>query len=375
LCEDSLAPTSDSTPHHPAGPGRVDVGGAPPDASDRPGNLEQLRTSVITPDSFEIREWWLDFAALYHREVAELRDALDARARAGSPWAEHRARSLSLEPVDRLAICGKRTRVVRCGCRRLVLQHECGALWCESCVRRRAKRLRRKLLRAIQMHSDARRTDGARDKLRWYLVTLTPPGHSGDLAHDRELLLVAWKRWRQWMWARVGAFPFALTVEVTDGADGRGHVHAHAVCLLPFFDWSQAQQEWKRATGDARAHLHFAIASHGKAAGYLGKYATKGVSPTTLRPDIAAKFIRATYGKRRVTVSEQFWRPMLAECPKCHEAWRQVQRPISLGKCAPFAVWRSRARRDGVVWTTGPPQKAFAEWTTPRTDSGLPCSA
>src|SRR3972149_4985064 len=142
LCEDSLAPPSDSTPHHPAGPGRVDVGGAPPDASDRPGNLEQLRTSVITPDSFEIREWWLHFAALYPREMAEPRGAPGARARAGSPWAEHRARSLSLEPVDRLAICGKRTRVVRCGCRRLGLANEGRALWCESCVRPRAKRPR-----------------------------------------------------------------------------------------------------------------------------------------------------------------------------------------------------------------------------------------
>lgn len=316
-----------------------------------PGFLDLDGSSVTDAESLGKVEWWLDFRHFYHREMKPHLDRWEARA-GHSHYANARARSIAIEPHDRLSTCGKRFRTVRCACKVLKLPVGCDFKLCSDCQRRKLRRVRRRLIRATKMHSSAR---GPR--WRWLLLTLTVR-HSGDLHVDRERIVRGWRRLRQWLHRRFGKFPFALAWECTNGADGLGNIHAHVAAQWPWIDWNEVREAWLRAMEGHSSQIDIVAARKGGggAAAYLAKYATKGVSPYALHPQIAAKFLAASYGKRTVYASHGFWRPLLPECRCCGSPWESAEIPAPLVVASVMAVFTSTCRRRGVPLAVGPPQ-------------------
>lgn len=176
---------------------------------------------------------------------------------------------------------------------------------------------------------------------RLALLTFTVP-HSGDLEADRERLRRAWKRLRAWLGASIAwrAPRFVLVIEVTQGEDGKGHVHAHVVTWIPFVDYDALHEAWARAIGwtgaPVQAHARDGSprvnadgtpklvpscarpdvqhASVRGAAQYVAKYVAK--SAADLPPDLAARWWEASYGKRIVSTSDRFWTAWRT-CPDC----------------------------------------------------------
>lgn len=242
--------------------------------------------------------------------------------------------------------------VLKCGCGSFDASTECGQVWlCDRCRKRYYGRLRKRARAAFAGHVRTAHSEwvraGARagQEPRPALVTLTVR-HSGDAARDRERLVKAWTLLRKWVWKRIGKFPYALLFEVTEGKVRRGeevltgpHVHAHALVVWPYFDWSEMAAQWKRAVRDPDARAPYvsrtvksrsgeALAlSARRAADYAAKYATKGVQLGTMAPEMAANVIAGWYGKRRLTVSTHFWLPPPTCCKRCEERWRVVARP------------------------------------------------
>lgn len=197
---------------------------------------------------------------------------------------------------------------------------------------------------------------------RAVLLTLTV-AHSGDVGRDRADLGRGWKRFYDHLRAAVGgAFPFLLTWEVTEGADGLGHVHAHVVMLAPFFDWSEAASAWRRACPRS-THVNMRSTNAKAAAIYVSKYVTKGVQVGEMRGALAGHVLASTYGKRKVTTSRHFWRPVSGRgpscCRRCEAAWRIVERPKSLTRTAPEAVWFALAEVLRVALPRGPTQASL----------------
>jgi len=293
-----------------------------------------------------------------HRERWQRRATLRRRSgdEPGAKYARDRARAIALDPHERVEQCGTRKLWVRCGCRFVAVPVGCGQRWlCPTCSDRFYKRQFRKLRRATRRHERAAyqvwRDRGRPRKAhkRWVLLTLTVR-HSGDLSADRARLIGAWKRLRQWCWARIGQFPFALVWEVTPGRDGKGHLHAHVAALWPFIDYDEVREEWLRATEgwSTRINIQSAKKGPGGAASYLAKYASKGVELDGMHDHLAAHAIATNYGKRLVTTSHRFWFPLDPACKSCHERFGVAQLPQSLAAVAPFTVWDATARLHGV---------------------------
>lgn len=215
------------------------------------------------------------------------------------------------------------------------------------------------------MHERARNRSRA-EKWRWVLLTLTV-AHSGSLAQDRAVIILAWKRLRQWLWKRIGAFPFALVWECTEGCDHQGHVHAHVAALWPWVDWTAVHAEWVKATEGRSSHLDIQAARKGSngCAKYLGKYATKGVVLYELPAEIAADFVRATYNKRVITASEHFWRPLADGCTCCKQRWQQTDKPEAMAGLIPGALLEAMFRRDGIDLAPIDRQKPLLLHSTP----------
>jgi len=341
---------------------RVEAGAA---GSGRPaaaGYLDSVRTSVTGPKSLagwrDEDEWWNAFEHCYHREMTEHLARWEKTAR-HSEYANARARTIALPPRQRMAACELRWRTVQCECQRLAVKVGCGFPLCERCHKRHLRRVRRRLIRACQMHTRARNGARGNARWRWVLLTLTVR-HTGNLAEDRERIVTGWRKLRQWLHRRLGQFPFALAWEVTTGDDGKGHIHAHVAALWPWLDWSAVHEQWLRATDGASSHISVESARKGAggAASYLAKYATKGARWHELHPEIAAKFVAATYGKRKLYASERFYRPRASCCQRCSAPWKSTETPKPLAAVAPGAVWASALRRAGVPLACGSPQVA-----------------
>lgn len=260
-------------------------------------------------------------------------------------YAGHRARAMSMDTRARLGECGERCAVIQCGCRRVVAEVGCRQRWlCERCRLRHARRMRRRLHRSCRIWEKTARGRS------WRLMTFTPPEHSGDIALDHRRIGRAWRKWQQWLARQVGKFPYALVWEVTEGNDGRGHVHAHVVALLPFFDYRAALDRWRAEIGraDAQWDCQKATKGPGGAAEYVAKYVSKGSNPGVFTPELAARTCAAFYGKRLVTASHGFWFKPPPECKKCGELYKLVLRPGNLPGALPWEAWRALARRNGV---------------------------
>lgn len=256
-------------------------------------------------------------------------------------WHAARARGLRRRIGSVLDGCGRwRKGVVRCsgGC-----EGQGGAIpdlckaraLCEACAADWAKRLRRRLLRAgvFQEHLRAA-TRRAREKQlrstpRWSMMTLTVR-HSGDVGADRERIAAGWRRLRSWLHERQGSNAFVLVWEITPGADGVGHVHAHVLIPLVWLDYAELRAAWSRATNGHGERIHVAQGKYGRdgaggAAAYIAKYASKGSVSLGESHAVAAAWYRATYAKRWCSTSVRWW---LVEPPKhcrcCGASWEVV---------------------------------------------------
>lgn len=365
MIEQTLAQPPDSTQESELEPGRRPAVAAQDQHQAAGGRrrsfLDQLSTSVTGPESFGDRQWMADFEWYYHDRMAPTLESLQSQRT--SQWAQQRARSVGLNPSARLLVCGRRFRGVRCGCRTLVMRVGCGAKWCSDCQEKKFRPLRRRLKRALDMHERARNRARRKQRWRWVLLTLTV-AHSGSLERDRAVIVAAWRRLRQWLWKRIGKFPFVLVWECTEGCDHRGHLHAHVAALWPWLNWTDVHTEWVRASGGASNHIDIQRAKKGSngCAKYLAKYSCKGVELGEMRPEIAAEFVRATYNKRVVYASENFWRPTRDGCACCDQPWRATDKPEAMTGLIPGALLEATMRADGIEMVRSDKQKPLF-WT------------
>lgn len=294
-------------------------------------------------------------------------------------YAEARARTVALERSAVVAQCGQRQIVKRCACGPAAAPVGCGqVLLCDACRRPYYRRIRRRALSAVVARmadavtgwARAGRRRGQRPAI--VLVTLTVPRHleGAPLSLDerRRRLVDGWRKLRQWLHRRIGAFPFVALPELTAGADGRGHLHYHAICIWPWWDWSESQAEWRRATGlpdanppDMRVVKHAKTAAH-----YVAKYASKGtdIDAGGMTADLVADFVATFYGKRRITPSVGFWVPMDPPCcPKCASAIVVQERPAPIVDVA--AAWRARRGLAAVPeWCGSGPERDWKQIAT-----------
>jgi hypothetical protein len=204
-----------------------------------------------------------------------------------------------------------------------------------------------------------------------YLITLTAP-HSGDLVADRRRLGDAWRdvskrasyggyqlgaRWseRKW-WGH-----HAMVYEATPGTAGDGHMHIHAAVISQWVPYAELRAAWERAIpgavivdvqspADARAKANQRgrkLHDVSNAAEYLAKYVTKGVEPTEMTGRKAGELLIALRGRRKVTTSRHFWRPLAERrgCPTCGQSHVLVEAPCGLQEHAPAAVISAAAER------------------------------
>lgn len=191
-----------------------------------------------------------------------------------------------------------------------------------------------------------------------YLVTLTI-GHSGDVGRDRAELWEGWRAWKKWLDGHVGeAYPYAAVWEVTPGTDAKGHVHCHVAMVLPFFDWEASRAAWAEACPRSK-NVDYQRSTAQRASKYLAKYMTKGVQVATMPGALAGELLSAWYGKRKVSASTHFWRPLEERgpscCRRCAALWRIVERPSALSRAAPSAVWAGFRELYGRAVSSGLP--------------------
>lgn len=279
--------------------------------------------------------------------------------------------------------------VVACGCGPREVPVACKQrLVCPTCKQATYRRLRKKITRSLRAKMRAAWADwkahakGNRDlRRRPVLVTLTVR-HSGDPALDRQRITDGWVKLRKWVNRRIGltygpaeraSFDYAMVWEVTRGEDGRGHVHAHAVVLWPFLDWSLVRKAWLRATrcndcnGRGRAGESYCRTCRGDgshstsidlkpprassrtagqaAANYLAKYTSKGVTLEEFEPKLAAAVLDSLWQRRVCSASRGFWQASApCACKRCNKPFAVVEKPSARRKDAPLwapaAFWR-----------------------------------
>lgn len=290
------------------------------------------------------------------RSVRQGATAEAVKLRRSAEWSEHRAQAMALPRAELLAACGTRWRKIACKCGPREVKVGCGQVQlCEKCRARSWRKWRRKLVRSLDAHVRAARGAWARTREGMlpgvYLVTLTV-AHSGSIETDRAELGKAWRRLskvaqrEQWWGA------YALTVEVTPGRDGLGHVHLHLAAISSWIPYERLHEVWREVSGarvlDVRAPR--AATKAARAADYLSKYVTKGVDPSVFTGAKAGELIVAMRGRRRVTTSVRFWEPVRDRdtcCPTCGERTRSLGAPESLRVVAPAAVLKAMAERIG----------------------------
>ena len=300
------------------------------------------------------------------REVAVV-DATGPTKRAR--YAAARARTIALERSALVRTCGQRTMVKRCKCGPQIAHVGCGQiLLCDKCRVPYYRRIRRRALSAVVARLADATTAWARAGRRRgqrpliVLVTLTIPRHLEgqplSLMDRQRRLVDGWRKMRQWLHKRIGAFPFCALPELTAGSDGTGHLHYHVLCVWPWWDWGSAQAEWRRATGlpDANPPDMRVVRDTKRAAHYVAKYATKGANSDGqgMTAELMADFVATYYGKRRISPSVGWWVPMDPPCcPKCAQSIVVQDRPMPVVEAA--AAWRARRGILGIPETVLPP--------------------
>lgn len=323
------------------------------------GELTAWRDSRAASSLASAAEWRAverDFMR-HAEELPMHRRSQLAGAAVAARKAEWHLRRANVKPFgERAAACGAVAVQLTCKCCGVVdtVERRCGArLACQGCSKKFYGRMRRRMLGALA----ARLAD---EQARWKaagshrgrqprpaLLTLTLR-HSGDLAKDRRALSAAWHRFASWWRMREGrALPYAWSVEVTPGSDGLGHVHMHAVCIIPWVDYGQLHAAWKRATLGHATHIDVQTGAKGRpnaavttaqAARYLAKYATKGCDP--LPPELRAAWVVAQHGKRAVSTCRGWW---VRDSSACVWRGRHTEPLTPAPECGAIATpWHQR---------------------------------
>ena len=346
------------------------------------GSVQSLGTSANLPGALGNPEWQADMEYVWRVRTSKELHRLHARARSqrraanrarleatpwagqkavalsrSSEWAEHRAQALALPRADVVAACGARWRKVECRCGPREVKVGCDqTLLCRTCRKRHWKRWRRKIVRSMDAHVRAARGSwyaGGRQGMRpgVYLITLTVP-HQGSISDTRELLMAGWRKLTKISVAGGWWGAYAMTLEVTPGTRGDGHVHAHIAAVSSWIPYEELHAAWEKVTG---ARVLDVVAPgratrSEKAAEYLAKYVTKGVDPADFTGAKAGELLVAFRGKRKVTTSVGFWKPISNRdrlCSVCGERTWACGAPVALRKIAPGAVLRAMAERIG----------------------------
>lgn len=246
-------------------------------------------------------------------EEAGLKPSVVAYARA-------RARKTSTPYAKRLDGCARAGVPVKCACRTDVRWYTCRAhLLCRTCRKQRARKLRAKIAAALEAAML-----GAPAGYHLVMVTITLR-HDPDVGAARRRLMDAWRRYRKANFRRWGEFFFVGTHEVTPGADGLGHPHAHVVCLWPMGspgdgtqgDWRLQRELWLAACPDAARVDFTASKQPHRAAKYVSKYVSKGVQTSDFTPQLRARVLAGTYGARWVFSSRGAWVKFQPCCKSC----------------------------------------------------------
>lgn len=285
-------------------------------------------------------------------------------------YADARARTIALERSAVVGQCGQRTIAKRCGCKGVRLEPVgCGqVILCDRCRVRYYRRVRRRALTAVTARladamtrwAVAGRRRGRRPQIVFLTLTVprTVDGRRMPLAERHRRLVEGWRKFRQWLHKRIGAFPFVALPELTAGSDGAGHLHYHAICVWPWWNWKQAIEQWRRATGidAANAPDMKVVRSVRDAAHYVAKYATKGANcdGEGMTADLVGDFVATFYGKRRILPSVGFWQRQDPPCcPECSKAIVVIERPAPTVEAC--AAWRARRGIAGVPAAEPPP--------------------
>lgn len=332
MCEAKLARPSDGaqalSPNlpgeaPPGPPGGPDVcrprsgSVADRDASGGPSVLLDKRSTFV-PDA-KGRE----FEAAYARAMADEREKWVRRTKSqeGSraQYARRRVAALKRPRLDRRAKCRTEKRPVACACGVRAVDVKCGdRLLCAHCQKLAAARLRERLIPSFEARK-AECRGRWRGQLFTDMFTLTCR-HSGSPSDDRACIERGWRAVRKLLHKRVGRFPYMLVWEVTPGRDGLGHVHAHAVAVLPWVSWAALRRAYFVATkgrGERFRITSSSTTSSARAANYVCKYVSKGVQLSDFAPVLAANVAAAFYGKRWHTPSHRFYEPKRVGCPDC----------------------------------------------------------
>jgi len=311
-----------------------------------PSGLSRPESQQVSPDGGHAKDCdsvpsWSEVASLVthgwlsapRRERFEARAADETLAPSQRRYADVRARALAAGYWSRVETCQTTGAMVACGCGKRKRWNTCRKhLLCWTCQRARAKKSRARIRAGLEAagarHKIERKGYRTRYRAKPVFVTATL-GHSGDVGRDWDNLADAWTRFRKALGKRIGWFEFVCVNEVTPGRDGLGHVHMHFVCFWPWFDWDVAHELWKQSVASVEGmvsrglSLELARSVRGSAV-YLGKYISKGVQAFGFSPDLRARVLAGTYGKRWVSTSVGFWAEFKPECPCCGQSVRHV---------------------------------------------------
>jgi hypothetical protein len=346
-------------------------------------SVQNLGTSAKLPGALGNPEWQADLEYVWrmrthdalqrlHQRARRMRRASKAAARETTPWAgqkavalsrssewaEHRAQAMALPRADVVAACGTRWRSVRCKCGIFELKVGCDQVQlCDVCRKRHWRKWRKRIVRALDSHVRAARSRWHGTQRRGYmpgvyLITLTVP-HQSSIAGSRDLLMRGWRSLTKRASAGKWWGAYALTIEVTPGTHGDGHVHAHVAVVSSWVPYKELHEAWESITGAVVLDVsppRRGSARSQDAAEYLAKYVTKGIDPAVFTGQKAGEMLVAFRGKRKVTTSKEFWRPLRdvdRKCTKCGERSWSCGAPPALRRVAPGAVLRSMAERIG----------------------------
>ena len=347
------------------------------------GSVQDLGTTAKRAPALGNAEWWADLEYVWRNRTRDELNRLHGRGREmmrranrarrkgryasavradrAREWAQHRAQAMALRRADVIELCGTRFRTVKCECGLAELPVGCDLTQlCERCRKRLWRRWRKRITRSMDAHLRAARGIWASERRKGrgygqlpgiYLVTFTIP-HSGSIIADREALGAAWRKLTKIANAGKWWGAYALTYEVTPGTNGEGHVHAHLAAISSWIPYEDLHAAWRKCAPGACV-LDVSPPSRTKgqsAADYLSKYVTKGVEPSVFTGAKAGELLVAWRGKRKITTSRNFWRPLRDReivCPKCKTVHKSMGAPQSLRAVAPAMVLKAYAERVG----------------------------
>lgn len=263
-------------------------------------------------------------------------------------YAVARVRSTTTELAPRVSSCGTSAWPIACG-RELrtpgrgvkhLLERRCRQWFvCERCARSRRARMRQRVADGLERALRDATTRGHRPVLRMSTMTVR---HTGDVAADVEHLYASWralyKRLVEWL----GRFAYVAPLEVTPGADGRGHPHLHLVWVGPrFVSYGRLLAMWRRATRDDGANFDHQTRGNSveSAAKYASKYASKGSQAHDFSGDLLGRVLGAIYNRHTVLTSRGFW---------CWRGCACCGRPFYLTGAIALMVGSARHRADEV---------------------------